>query len=389
MPLSYSIPECKLREGDFEVRIYHLEYRQPRGIKVREARDYIQKFGGVRVYDGGFHLPYYGDPTNDWLNIEQVHSHRLSKSQFLPEKYYVEEGMTFLPTTSRLIGVVNVNTSQETDLEILVTRDQLREGKALDNVRSMVRYALDYYAMQEKTRQLHLAELASETEKPKVQEVHEVLERYRNEIPKKTFSLFEKDLDEAVDRIESDAERTAKQVGIIGPLATIGVSSLAYQHESNRQFRVIDDIIADMKNLEAGISNAKTRNALKELREELLGWIERARATNALFSYFGDSGNLKTRKRFPARKVLEEIKEQVTSLGRGATIDIKPIDKTLLLPEASLIEWSAVFQNVFINAFNAMIDSRRKLIVIRSRGKGKERRDTGARYRIRCECNAG
>jgi signal transduction histidine kinase len=381
VPLNYTIPKCRLRDGDFEVRVYHLEHRQPRNIKVGDAREYLQKFGGVRVYDGGFHLPYYGEPTNDWLEIEQAHAHRLSKSQLLPQELQLEEGLTFLPSTSRLIGVVNVDTSRETELEILVTRDRLRESTALDNLRDMVRYALDFYAMREKARQLRLAELNAEIEKPKVQEVHEVLERYRKEIPEKTFSRFEKDLEQTISRIESDAEQAAKQVGMIGSLATIGISSLANQHEINRQFRVIDDIIEDMRKLEAGISNVKMRNTLKELRQELLGWIQRARATNALFSYFGDADNVRTRRRFLARRVLEEVKGQITSLERGIPIDIGRIDETLLLPEASLVEWSAVFQNVLINAFNAMMDSRKKLVDIGSRRKGKDReilvQDTG------------
>jgi len=379
--LSYQIPECSLQDGDFEVRIYHLEHRQPRGIKVDEARDYIRKYGGVRVYDGGFHLPYYGDPRNDWLNIEQDHAHRLSKSQLLPKEYRIEEGLTFLPTTSRLIGVVNVDTSQESELEILVTRDRLKENSALDNLRYIVRYTLDFYAMQEKARQLQEAKLEAEIEKPKVQEVHEILEKYRNEIPDKTFSEFEKDLSETISRVESEAERAAKQVGMIGSLATIGISSLAYQHETNQQFRAIDDIIADIRKLETSIPNLKIRNTLRELRNELLGWIQRARATNALFSYYGDAGNVKTRRRFRAKRVLGEIKEQVTSLGRGIPIDISRIDDRFLLPEASLVEWSAIFQNVLINAFNATIDSRKKLVDVCSRSRGRDReilvQDTG------------
>jgi C4-dicarboxylate-specific signal transduction histidine kinase len=120
---------------------------------------------------------------------------------------------------------------------------------------------------------------------------------------------------------------------------------------------------------------------LEGLRQELLDWLERARATNDLFSYYGDSANVKTKRRFLAKKVLEEIKEQVTSLARGVPIDTERIDGTLLLPEASLVEWSAVFQNVFINAFNAIIDSPKKFIRVSSRRKGQDReilvQDTG------------
>jgi len=382
IPINYEIANCTLKESDFEVRVYHLEYRQPRNIKVGEARDYLQAFGGVRVYDGGFHLPYYGGPTNDWLEIEQAHAHRLSKSKLLPEEIQLDEGLTFLPTTSRLLGVVNVDTAKESELEILVTRDRLKDNSAFRNLRDVVRWALDFYAMQEKARQLSMAKLTAEVEKPKVQEVHEVLEMYRKEIPAKTFNKFEKDLEKVVSKVESESEQTAKQVGMLGSLATVGISSLANQHETNRQFRIIDDIVADMRNLERGIANPSVRNRLKELREEIVDWIKRTRATNALFSYFGDAGNVKTRRRFLARRVLEEIKGQITPFERGATLNISRVYEDLLLPEASLVEWSSVFQNVLLNAMNAMVDSRKKVVDISSSKKGNNReilvQDTGS-----------
>jgi len=67
----------------FDIRIYNLQYRQPEGIGVKEARSYMNEYGGVHIYDSGFRLPHYG-PDVDWLEIEMDHSHRLSRSRLLP-----------------------------------------------------------------------------------------------------------------------------------------------------------------------------------------------------------------------------------------------------------------------------------------------------------------
>ena len=52
------------------------------------------------------------------------------------------------------------------------------------------------------------------------------------------------------------------------------------------------------------------------------------------------------------------------------------------MPKASLIEWSAIFQNVFINAFNALVDSEVKLIKVISKKDGRNNeilvQDTGS-----------
>jgi hypothetical protein len=148
-------PKTNLRDGDFEIRVYTLMYRQPGGIKVEKAREYFWKHGGVHVYDGGFRLPFYGDPKNDWLGIEFDHSHRRFVSELLPkelkEQYGADTGrLNFLPTLGRLFGVVNVSTSAETGLDILITRDRLNESStAFKDLVTMVRYALDLYAYEE------------------------------------------------------------------------------------------------------------------------------------------------------------------------------------------------------------------------------------------------
>ena len=81
----------------WEIRVFDLSHRQAGGIKVQDARDYFEHFGGVLVYDAGFRLPYYG-VQQDWLGIEFDHSHRRYRSALLPERLQVWRGLTDLPT---------------------------------------------------------------------------------------------------------------------------------------------------------------------------------------------------------------------------------------------------------------------------------------------------
>ena len=120
-------PEDYLRVADFEIRIYKLRSKQPMGISLKDLKGYMDRFAGVHVYDGGFHLPYYGNPRNDWLLLEYDHSHREFISKLLPkeiqERYQKTERLRYLPTLRGVIGVVRVNTAQEETLKIAITRD--------------------------------------------------------------------------------------------------------------------------------------------------------------------------------------------------------------------------------------------------------------------------
>ena len=135
-----------LNNAHFEIRIYDLSGRQKFGIKVGEAREYFATHGGIHVYDGNFRLPYYGLPTSDWLKLEYDHSHRKNISELLPKNIQVQRALNDLPTLGRVLGVVNVNTSEEPNLKTMITRDRLIETPAYEDLVSMVRYALDWYA---------------------------------------------------------------------------------------------------------------------------------------------------------------------------------------------------------------------------------------------------
>jgi signal transduction histidine kinase len=370
---SYDIPPpCTIVDGAFEIRIYKLHGRLRRGLRVASADEYLKEFGGVHVYDGGFHLPYYGAPENDWLRVEFDHSHRLSSSGLLPKELQVPEGMNYLPTLSRILGAVNVDTSIETDLKIAITRDRLQEGTALTNLQFMTRWALDFYAVNEKVRSEKDALAEKETETTKFQHIEDVLSKYSEDIPKATYEQLRNDVRKVSSQIESQAETTSKRIGIVAPLATAGIASLAFQHELKQQFAGFGEIIYRIDKLKNQIEDPRVVNLLQQLKEDLTAWIERARMTNALFAYFGQAENIQIRERFPAVKVIPEIWRQVEFLARGTSISIDGLADDLVLPKASLVEWSSIFQNVFLNAFNAMIGSKKKLIDVRSRKMGRE-----------------
>ncbi|HEV2398736.1 MAG TPA: ATP-binding protein [Candidatus Sulfotelmatobacter sp.] len=382
----YSVPNCKVQAAEFEIRVFHLQHRQAHGIRVEDAREYLKIFGGVHVYDAGFHLPYYGADT-DWLGIEMDHSHRLSRSRLLPERLQVSGGMSFLPTNSRLYGVVHVDTSRERQLSrrdrehlnIQVTRDRLVDNESFQGLQKLVRYALDFYAMEESKRALQRAEIAKGIAEQTFTRVEDVLEAHRSEIAPPVYAVLRKHVKEAIRATEAEKTATIQHVGLLGALATAGISAVAYEHESSKQLLVLEDIAAQMKDMRLP-GGAAAR--VGELAQRLLSWVQRARSMRALFSHVMDEEDRQRRARYKAGLVIEQIKTQMVVLTREIDIQTAEIDPALMLPEGTFAEWSAVFQNVFINAVNATLDSPVKVIAVSSSVRGRTRallvQDTGS-----------
>lgn len=355
-------PQKDLRYADFEIRIYKAVGKQALEINVNTLREYLERFAGVHVYDGPFRLPYYGVHENDWLKIEADHSQRAIVSKLLPAPLQeafkdVPERLRYLPTMRRMIGKVRINTAEEPNLEITVTRDRLHESEAHDDLRYVIRYALDLYAyhaarkaMQEKTRE-------NDTQRPSelIGQIEDVITRHQADLPKE----FQKDLwkvlknvKESVSQAErAAAEKTQRDLAILAPLATAGISALAIQHELRKQFTTLEKIISELRTFSTG--NAELDDRVRQVVGSLQDWLLRARSTNQIFDYMsGDA--IQEQERYRARKVVEDIFRQMEFMALGVSLDVSGLPDDLYLPKASYAEWGSIFQNVFSNAFNAM-----------------------------------
>lgn len=385
---THKIERCLIDHLEFEIRTYYLTGRQKYGIKVSEAREYFEDHGGVYVYDSGFRLPYYGGKEHDWLGLEFDHAHRLSKSRLLPEILHVTEGLNYLPTNSRILGSVKIDTAHErsqagqigtdqgTDtleqkeidyLEIQVTRDRLIDNKAYEQLRDVVRAAVDFYAITEARRVFTEKQqlLSTETPTKKLERIEEVLDRFKTEIPEPVYKELRSGLGEAMASSESEAEARASQIALLAPLATAGMAALAYEHEVGKQLSLLTGLAdrLDQMVLDEGPSGTD----LAEIRDRLRKWITQARDTRRLFTHLLEEENREREYRLRARPLLQSIAEQSATLLRGAELDIDRVDEDLRLPKGTFAEWSALFQNIFINSSNAMLDRKRRVIRIWSR----------------------
>lgn len=368
----YPVVPCLLRDMQFDIRVFHLMHRQPHGISVQDVREYLNEFGGIGIYDAGFRLPYYG-PDQDWLGVEFDHAHRISTSQLLPEELQATRGMQFLPSNSRLFGTVEVNTSRERRntpeierrknryLQIQVSRDRLVHNVAYKTLRDAVRWALDFYATRESLRSAEvMAPKPDEPASMKLRRIEDVLDDYKEAIPAQAFNQISSRIQEAVKASETEAERSLAHMELMGSLATAGMVALASEHEINQQYRMLEKLVSQLRKI------GERHQDAQPLVEEIEEWLKRARASRALFAPLLDRESREDRKRYRAGAMIADIARRVAPLARGIPIDTQSIEKGLRLPTATLAAWNAVFQNVLLNAVNALIDSDERRIAISS-----------------------
>ena len=389
---------CLIDSLDFEIRIFTLQYRQPYGIGVQQARDYMAQWGGVHIYDAGFRIPYAG-PAADWLRLEFDHAHRLTQSKLLPSDLNVHLGLNHLPTNSRVLGVVNIDTSHEArvaadndevqgqHLQIQVSRDRLVTNEAYLQLQDAVRFALDYYATRLAAQRLN--EEASQqrigASSHLISNVWDVLDKYESDIPPEVAIELRTELDNTVESLREQADWTRNQSGLLGAMATVGSTAIAFDHQLNQQLSLLechadtlDELVGDRPDI---------TEAVAPIVADIKDWIRGVRDTRAIFSPITDEHNRTTIARFKAQPLIQNMADDLRSILRGIAVDVTHVEQDLLLPNASYPVWMAIFHNLMMNASNAMLDSDTKRIYVSSRSSGKDRvvsvQDTGVGIDLR------
>ena len=374
--------KISVKQAHFELRFYELSGRQPRGIRVKDARDYLRQFGGVHIYDTGFRLPFYGEKDNDWLLISYDMSRRVTLSKLLPpEITQIRRMMLSLPQWNQVLGAVEFNTAVEPGLEVTITRDRLVDTGAFRDLRDLVRQAIHWYANEKARRRLARELIVGRTPVPiHSLNFHEVLDRARPHLSVDLAGDLEDAYTQSVAVSERATEEAKGRASALGAFATAGIAAIGYQHELRRQFLLLEDLADNLPN--AAGEDAEVRGRLVELQSDLRQIMERTREIGVLFAHLDDNENMEEVRMFSAKETVESIVRQVSSIQPGVRFDLSGIPPKFRLPPAAYAEWVSIFQNAFFNSLNALVDSEERVIAVRSEDKGKLRRilieDTGS-----------
>lgn len=364
----YGVENCPVDEVDYEIRVFDLFRRQPKGIRVGEARDYLRQFGGVGIYDTGFRLPYYG-ADQDWLDNERDYARRLARSDLVPEALQVSKGLQDLPGNSRVYGWVHVSTGHEEQvrfdrkatlrdsLSIQVSRDRLVDNAAYQQLRVLVRASLDQYAMEAAKAKLiastqdspQASQMANEARTSLAQQIEYVRDQLRP-------SDYE-DLRNTAKKAELAAHKSEQQAqtyaALLGALATAGSTSLAYEHEISKQVGAVRDIVSDLASIPVPALGSHGP-IVQAAAQRLENWLGRVKGIRAVFGPLLSQESRQRVETYNAHRTVTKVVRDISPLARGISVDTSGIPRDLLLPQATLPAWSAIFQNLLINAYNAM-----------------------------------
>ena len=186
-----------------------------RNATIQEVRAWLESVGGVHVYENGLRVAPYGNPGNDWLDIN------LRRAQNPEER----------PSTNNSIGRLAVTDTigllvQKTD------RSGFIESESFLQLRAFAQDALEWMAR----RRMEVAEKRRRAERestPKVtktakltiEEAISLAPQENKQAIQQAFTTFEK-------ATEREIETLRREVQLYRTLSTAGITAATFAHES-------------------------------------------------------------------------------------------------------------------------------------------------------------
>jgi signal transduction histidine kinase len=386
---SYAVPPplSHVQQPTFSARI--LARDTARG--TRRTADFSSQIAGVRVYLEGFRIPPYGEPKNDWLDLDLDYARRRPSVDLdfpgmpiAPKD--VREGLSALSNAS-YIGGVFLTHSGVPGLEILVNREGFVDSERFEAIRKTVRTALNILTRirasrgeAEGSREPETAFLSDEMA------LRESLERTTiraGRLRRSVADLGSRPVREA-NRLVEDLraaqelwQRAISDRSLLRVLAAVGTQLAAFVHETQGLVAASQQVMRSLETLSK--RHPGQRDALLVIRESVDQVAQKIDAQAAYLTETTAASRRRRRRRLPLAESFDVAARMILPIAERQGIEVENrIPDDLRTAPMFPTEATVIFSNLVTNAVKAAGKNGR----IRVRASRKERGDLGLTIKI-------
>jgi hypothetical protein len=259
--------------------VYRSEFFKGLSFSVAEARKLASDQSGVRIYMDGFRVFPYGDPTDDWLRLDQDRARRLTTvdADLKEVASGVERPMLLIPGNNQLFGVVFLSRLTNSNVSLTASRERLLENEAFSEIQHFVRLGIDWMTVEYAKRlQQQRAKLRPDETDDPIYHLNLVRERVESapELQQQTKAQVLQALTLATQGIEAQQQERIGELSMIRVLASVGTMVLIFDHELRATVDALRGIHTDLKAFKSRLAERTDRLAYETLLGRLDKWIQ-------------------------------------------------------------------------------------------------------------------
>lgn len=328
----------------------------------RELEMQLKENYGVRIYNDGVRIMPYGEKDNDWLGLDSRKAGPQSGGKV---------------RNRILIGMIEITRENNPGIVETTTREAIKENAEFRSLREdFVMSAIEefeYHVGQiitqeeeyaKKTKPGNIAQIEIERAQEKIDEV-ESLPLHQKESIKTNLTRASKQVTLQDRQNKKSEEMLVANVEMYRNLATVGIQTIAFNHEIIDPVAFVKGVLEILDNDRAGISEKDKKEFILEARKRIIytiNWADRIKEFSSILA--GADVSKKKRSVISISKTLLEIRAGMLPILEASGIEMHEPVVAGYVPDIRINK--ASFESIFINLVSNSI---RALKRVRNRTK--------------------
>ncbi|WP_298514127.1 sensor histidine kinase [uncultured Kordia sp.] len=332
------------------------------GFTLNQLKEYLSYNGGVKIYRDNISVKPYGfsgKDGEDWLNLGERQGQNpagIGRSDWMVKN-------------NQMLGAIYISRDENIDLEDSAAREGLVHNEAYYDLRALVLSGLRLLELHR--HKIH-KDININEDKPKRPSYKKILDNYKiqlDNLKKELIGLKQKakennhsyvlDASTNIDAVlvqTKETEKTIEEVldknRTLGGLATIGISSAVFGHETQTsitQFKMAnEEAIESLNEIPPDIKEALTElNSSKKHANQVAEW--------GAFALTRIKRDKRTRKKIEVSSLLRKIILEVTPTFKASGIEIST-DFKEVQAKTFPMDIETVLINLLTNAYSACLN---------------------------------
>ncbi len=325
-------------------------------IELNSIQKLANEQGGIRLYRNGFRVLPYGEPNDDWLNIDR--------------RYYNDSGTNAPFGNRNLFGFVEIIDSDGITFQETASREGLVENeaykeltdflhKALEAARSRLRYGVEKIKKEVYGQHSTVPSVNSGVIEKSALEKLDDLERSVNQLvgtgaEDTDANHLKRDAKRIVQELKSEFQVLLDELGMLRVLAGLGLTIGEFTHEV---IQFSPSIMGDLSVLSGQNLNTNGISSLENVKRTIQLFISYTSYFNATVSA-NVSRELKPQDlEIVVKQFIRIIEGDLSKL--GIEISYEPYGYDLITLPMHSSEWSSILFNLYTNSKKAIKRSRK------------------------------
>lgn len=367
--------------------VYKKEYFEEFEFPTSYAQRMGREVGGVRIYLDDFRVFPYGDPSDDWLKLNDIRARRTPQLLQPPtslrelSRYGNDRPELLTPGNNQLFGSVEISRLKHPGIEVNVSRERLIENETFDALRRFVllgvywmtvQYGRLTYPEREAKRSQRRTETTTANILEEAQELLNQIKAGATEAQSASIRSLENKINFAVQQSNKEREEHISEISLLRILASAGTTVSVMHHQLREVIDGVRSLYNDLRDLSESVPpSAKIRFA--RLLENAQIWREQAENQVSLLTVLLGEDARHKRQRSNLRNFVSKIRKSFLMYMHEYRIDFKnEVPSNIRTPYIFEAELGAVFFNVMSNSLKAVRTTGEKQIGIKARRESGE-----------------